>query len=66
MDYKGEWRGGLDTPGPLNGTSESRSAWIRTNFGRLDTDPDSRQQNEPQKKEKLKKKDCFGVLGVLF
>jgi hypothetical protein len=28
MDYEGEWgEGSLDTPGPLNGTSEASVIW---------------------------------------
>ncbi len=33
MDYKGEWgpggEGALDTPGPLNGTSEVSAIWAQ-------------------------------------
>ncbi len=42
--------------------------WIRIRFdsGRLDLDPDSDRQNDPQKKKKSEEMYCFEVLDVLF
>jgi hypothetical protein len=42
------------------------SAWIHSDFGRTDQDPDPGWLNDLQKREKSEEVYCFKVLNVLF
>jgi hypothetical protein len=42
------------------------SAWIHSDFGQKDQDPDPGALNDPQKRDKSEEVYCFEVLNVLF